>query len=115
MPEPRKEPSQPTAPTPAPHVPVFTEAEPAVPADQQPKPEIPDDLRQDAIDKTFVAEVTVGTDGLPTEIKTAQSTGNDELDRLALDTARRWKFKPGTRDGEPVESTVRLHIEFQVN
>lgn len=115
-PEPKPEPVKPMpAPAPKPHLPVFTEAEPAVPTDQEPKPEIPDDLRQEALDKTFTAEVTVSPDGTPTEVKVSQSTGNDELDRIALETAKKWKFKPGTRDGEPVESVVRLHIEFQVS
>jgi|SRR5579884_518406 len=101
-------------PAPMPEVkkaPVFVEAE----AIYAPQPTIPDDLRSDALDKTFVAEFTVSPDGTPTDIKVSQSTGNDELDRLALEAARKWKFKPATRDGQPIESRVRLHIEFQVS
>ena len=105
-------PIQPVEPPPVkPHVPVFTEAV----ALSQPQPAIPDELRSEALDKTFVAEFTVGADGAPLEIKVAQSTGNRDLDRIALETARRWRFKPATRDGQPIQSRIRLHIEFQVS
>jgi protein TonB len=92
---------------------VFTAAQPL--DDSQPKPTIPDALRSDALDKTFVAEFTVGEDGAPMAVKAVQSTGNDELDRRALDAAKKWRFKPATRDGQPVVGRVRLFIEFQVS
>ena len=57
----------------------------------------------------------VGPDGMPIRVTVSQSTGNNELDRIALDAAKQWRFKPATRDGQPVESRVRLHIEFQVS
>lgn len=92
---------------------VFTAAAPL--GENQPKPTIPDDLRSDTLDKTFVAEFTVGEDGTPMQVKAVQSTGNDELDRLALEAAKKWRFKPATRDGQPVVGKVRLFIEFQVS
>ena len=107
--------TKPAAPAPMPKQPVFTEASPALPLDQEPQPVIPDDLRAEALDKTCVVACVVSPEGKPTDVKVSQSSGSDELDRLALDAARKWKFKSGTRDGEPVESTVNLHIEFQVN
>lgn len=105
-------PPVPTAPV-APKEPVFTAAQPI--DDSQPKPTIPDELRSDALDKTFVAECTVGEDGAPMAVKAVQSTGNDELDRRALDAARKWRFKPATKDGQPVIGKVRIFIEFQVS
>ena len=102
-------PAMPAAPKEA----VFTAAQPL--DDSQPKPTIPDALRSDALDKTFVAEFTVGEDGTPRAVKAVQSTGNDELDRRALDAAKKWRFKPATRDGQPVIGRVRLFIEFQVS
>ena len=98
-------------PKPAPHIPVFTEAAQTF----APQPSIPDDLRSAALDKTVVVEITVDAEGNSTGVHLMEPTGNDELDRIALDTARKWKFKPATRDGQPVESRVRLHIEFQVS
>ena len=36
------------------------------------------------------------------------------LDQQALDAARRWRFKPGTRLGEAVPVLVNLDIEFAI-
>ncbi len=102
-------------PKPEPKIPVFTEAAPAISVDQEPKPTIPDDLRADALDKTCVVRFTISPDGTPSKVEIAQSSGSDELDRAALDAAKLWKFRPATRDGEPVESQVNLHIQFQVS
>lgn len=37
------------------------------------------------------------------------------LDCEALDAARRWHFRPGTRVGEPVPVLVSLEIEFNIH
>jgi len=34
------------------------------------------------------------------------------LDERAVEAARRWKFKPATKDGKPVAAKVTLEIEF---
>lgn len=36
------------------------------------------------------------------------------LDAQAIDAARRWRFRPGTREGEPVPVLVNLEIEFNI-
>lgn len=98
---------------PAVREPVYVAAEPI--EGKQPQPVLPDDLRADALDKTCVVEITVGADGVPTDVRVTSSTSVQDLDRLAVDAARKWRFKPATRDGQPVESRIRLHIEFQVS
>lgn len=103
-------------PTPAPavpakpHVPVVVDASPTF----SPSPVIPDDLRVDALDSTVVVQFMVSSDGSPSEVKVTTSSGNEELDSLALEAAKKWRFKPATRDGQPIESRVILHIEFEV-
>ena len=112
LPTPEPTPTPRPVPTPAPTAaPEFVEATPI----QEIKPAIPDSLRADALDATTIVEFAVGADGTPTSAKITQSSGNAELDDLALKTARQWRFKPALRGGEPVESVVRLHIEFAVN
>ncbi len=80
----------------------------------QPQPDIPDDLRSDELDKEYVAEFVVGPDGNPESVNTVQSTGINELDKVALEAAKKWKFKPATLGGEATTQTVRLKIEFRV-
>lgn len=92
------------------HVPVYAEPE----QDYSPQPSIPDDLRNETLEKNFVVLFTVGPDGKPTSVKVTQSTGNAELDDIALKTAKQWRFKPATLDGAGVESKVKLTIEFRI-
>jgi TonB family protein len=90
--------------------PKFVDAEPI----SQPQPAIPDDLLTEDLSKDYIAELEVGPDGVPTSAKTVQSTGIDELDRVALDTARKWRFSPATLGGAPTDQTVRVKIQFRV-
>ena len=110
--KPVEKPIEPVKPIEKPHIAVFASAE--IASDDQPKPVIPDDLRADNFDKTCIVDFLVGTNGKPISVKIAKSTEVDELDKLALKAANQWRFRPATRDGEPIESRVRLHIEFQV-
>ncbi len=97
------------APMPIAHLPTLQAAVPLA----QPHPEIPEDLRGSELNSIFEGVFTIHTDGTAT-VKTVSGTGNSTLDALALDAARRWKFRPATRDGEPVESYLRLKVEFDV-
>ena len=90
--------------------PVVTAAVPV----SQPKPSIPDDLRDSDLNTAFDALFTVHPDGTAS-VKTVSSTGNQTLDSLALDAAKRWTFRPATRGGQPVQSFLRLRIEFNVS
>jgi protein TonB len=100
----------PTPPAPTPPAPVFTEA---VPVDQ-PQPEIPDDLLGQDLHAVFDGYFTIHPDGT-TDVKMVQSTGNPELDGLALQAAKKWTFRPGTKDGVPIDSYRRLEIRFDVS
>ncbi len=106
----------PSPPPPAPK-PAFPAAPPVVTAAvpvSEPKPSIPDDLRDSDLNTDFNALFTVHADGTAS-VKMVSSTGNPALDALALDAAKRWTFRPATRGGQPVESYLRLRVEFSVS
>lgn len=39
-------------------------------------------------------------------------SGPHSLEAAAMDAARLWKFKPYSRDSNPIDVTTELHVEF---
>jgi hypothetical protein len=37
------------------------------------------------------------------------------LDDEAVKALRQWRFRPATKDGEPVEKTIFVEIDFRLN
>lgn len=101
---------EPTKPVERPHTPVLIGAF----ATYQPYPEIPDEFRNEALDKTTTVLVEVMPDGTTGEVSVQESCGTKELDQIAVRAAMKWRFKAATRDGEPIKSHVRLHVQFKV-
>jgi protein TonB len=96
--------------TPAPEPAKFIDCVPT----EQPQPTIPDDLLSDSLSKDFIAEVHVGPDGVPTSASVFQSTGISELDKVALEAAKRWRFTPATLGGQATDQTVHVKMQFRV-
>jgi protein TonB len=114
VPPPDTTPAPPVQPAPPPpHDPVIVDAEPL----DMPKPVVPDDLASaftsDA-DLTCMVLFTIHADGTAAP-KLVQGTGNPRLDDVALETARKWTFRPARKDGEPILSYRRLKVEFDVS
>ena len=61
-----------------------------------------------------LAYALVHADGTA-DIKEIQSSGNPEIDQDVLNAVKRWTFKPATKDGVPVESYLRLRVEFNLS
>ena len=58
-------------------------------------------------------KMVVGADGLPRNIKVTRSLSLD-LDQAAVDAVKRWRFAPGTKDGEPVAVEINVEISFRM-
>jgi protein TonB len=43
-----------------------------------------------------------------------EDSSRKEFEQPAVDAVRKWRFKPGMRDGEPVRTFMRLPIRFQM-
>jgi periplasmic protein TonB len=52
-------------------------------------------------------DVHVGVDGSVLDVQLRTSSGSPSLDRSAMDTVRRWRFKPATVDGQAVSEWYR--------
>jgi protein TonB len=47
-------------------------------------------------------------------VEVAQSSGSRVLDNAALKAVRKWRWEPARRGEEPVASTVRCRIRFEL-
>lgn len=64
---------------------------------------------------TVRLRVTLDSEGHPTQVGLAVSSGYPMLDESALDAVRRWRFSPATRLGKPVAATVEVPIVFKIS
>ena len=78
-----------------------------------PKPEIPSELHEQCFKSCCLAKFTIKQDGA-SSVKLLSSTGSAEVDEIAVSTLQRWKFKPATVNGKPVESAKKIKVEFEV-
>lgn len=79
-----------------------------------PEPQIPSELKEDCMKSSCVARFEINADG-KSSVKIVSSSGSEQVDDAALDTLRRWKFKPATLDGKPIASSRRIRVEFEIN
>ena len=79
-----------------------------------PPPEYPLALACDGIGGTVELELTVGPDGSVTGASTRESSGQAALDAAALEAVRAWRFRPATRNGQPVEVQIAVPMTFNV-
>ena len=93
---------------PAPPVPAPTEAA----AVDTPPPEYPLALACAGIGGQTVLKVEVGPAGTPTLVELVRGSGNDDLDRLASDAVKGWKFNPATQAGAPVAKVIQVPVSF---
>ena len=73
-------------------------------------PVYPPAARQARVAGLVKVEVVVNESGEVTDIKTAD--GPELLRRAAVDAARKWKFKPYTRDGQPARMAGFINFNF---
>lgn len=77
-------------------------------------PTYPPELRNARISGEVVVEFVVRMDGSTSDIRIRSST-NPAFEEPTIREIRRWRFEPGERDGEAVNTRVRQRIPFQLN
>jgi len=79
-----------------------------------PSPVLPSYLTSQDLNKTVIIEFFITAQGavIPQLIA---SSDNEELDALAVATAKKWLFRPAEQDHKAVDSKVRLRIVFEVH
>jgi TonB family protein len=77
-------------------------------------PSYPKILRREGVQGTVVLMIWVDKTGKVARVKVTQS--DHELFASAAATAvQKWRFKPGTIDGQPVTTRIRIPIPFRIN
>lgn len=62
---------------------------------------------------TVVLWLIVENDGLPSNVKVARSL-NPDLNQLAIDAVKKWKFAPATKEGKPVAVMINVEVTFRL-
>ena len=78
------------------------------------EPEYTMEATEAELEGVVILATVVGIDGLASEIKVVRGLGKG-LDEKAVECLQKWRFKPGTRDGEPVPVKVSVEINFRLH
>lgn len=79
----------------------------------QPLPQIPDEMRRQVLNSSVLARFHVAADG-SAEVELAQPTQDVRLNRIVMDSLKKWRFMPAIRDGKPVASIEDILVKIQV-
>ena len=76
-------------------------------------PQYSEEARKAQYQGTVVLEAIVRSDGTVEILRVVRSLGFG-LDDKAIEAVRQWRFRPGTRNGEPVDVTLTIEVNFNL-
>jgi TonB family protein len=76
-------------------------------------PEYSEEARKAKYSGTVVLAVVIDTSGQVTNIKVIKSLGLG-LDEKAMEAVLRWRFRPGTKDGQPIVVQTQVEVDFRL-
>jgi TonB family C-terminal domain len=74
----------------------------------------PQEARRKGWEGVVKVEATIGNNGRVEKINLIQSSGYKVLDDSALKAVRKWRYRPATQDGKPVECILQIPIRFKL-
>jgi TonB family protein len=77
------------------------------------EPEYSEEARTAQLAGTVVVGGEVGPDGLAHNLRILRGLGLG-LDQKAMEAIEQWRFKPGTKDGQPVDVLVTVEVNFRL-
>ena len=90
------------------------DSEPKALTQSNPKPAYPLLAYKMKIQGKVILIVEVAESGSVNKVTVAESSGNELLDRSALDTVKGWKFTPARKNGVIVSQVIRVPITFSL-
>ena len=89
---------------------LMTQARPS----ETPRPVYPESARREGREGSVLLRVLIDDQGRSKQVEVNRSSGSDALDRAAAEAIKRWRFHPARHGENPVESWVRIPIEFRL-
>lgn len=77
-------------------------------------PQYPIQAAREGHQGEVILDVTINAQGEVTNVTVEKSSGYRELDRAAVDAARKWRFNPGMHGGKPTGGVVRIPVNFSL-
>ena len=77
-----------------------------------PDPEYPSNDSRKPFYGAVTLSVTIGTDGRPRDITVEKPLG-DDFDRNAIEALKQWQFDPALKDGQPVETKIKVEMTYR--
>ena len=62
----------------------------------------------------MLLDLCIDVSGQVKTVQIVRSSGHVLLDRAAAKAVQGWRFSPSTKDGIPVEGSLRLPVEFHL-
>ena len=78
------------------------------------RPVYPESARREGREGSVLLRVLIDDQGRSKQVEVNHSSGSDALDRAAAEAIKRWRFHPARHGQNPVESWVRIPIEFRL-
>ncbi|MGZ8423731.1 MAG: energy transducer TonB [Candidatus Binatia bacterium] len=82
---------------------------------ETPQPHYPDSARREGKEGRVLLRVLVDEEGRTKAIEVNTSSGHDMLDQAATEALKKWRFVPARVSGIPIETWVKVPIEFQLS
>lgn len=81
---------------------------------ETPTPLYPESARRNGREGRVLLRVLVDDQGRAKTVEVNTSSGSELLDRAAAEAIKRWRFHPARYGDKPVESWIRIPIEFRL-
>lgn len=79
-----------------------------------PPPIYPEELKREGVSGVVAVSIVIDEKGLVASATVVKSS-NPNLNDAAIAAVKKWKFKPGQKDGEPVKTRVTIPINFSLD
>ncbi len=81
---------------------------------ETPRPLYPEQARAKGQEGRVLLRVLVDREGRSKSVEVSRTSGSETLDRAAIEAIRLWRFSPARYGNKPVESWVRVPIDFRL-